>query len=90
MSPAAIETTAALINRHPDRFLFGTDALAPRNAATYMKTYDAYAPLLAKLTPTAREQFLRGNYVRLFDAAATRVRAWEKAHAWPHDAVTPR
>jgi glutaminase len=30
-----------------------------------------------KLTPEAREKVLKTNYVRLFDAARGRVRAWE-------------
>ena len=79
-SPQAIERSAGLINRHPDRFLLGTDALSPATAAKWMKTYDDYAPLLAKLDPKAREQFLKGNYERLFDGARKRVRAWEKAN----------
>jgi len=29
------------------------------------------------MTPDAREKTLTGNYVRLFDTARARVRAWE-------------
>ena len=32
------------------------------------------------LTPQTREKVLKGNYVRLFDAARVKVRAWERAH----------
>ena len=39
-----------------------------------------YAPLLADLTPEAREKLLKGNYERLFDEARRKVRAWEKAN----------
>jgi hypothetical protein len=39
-----------------------------------------YQPLWAKLTPTAREKVLKGNYARIFDTARLRVRAWEKAN----------
>jgi hypothetical protein len=39
-----------------------------------------YRPLWAKLTPEAREKVLKGNYVRLFDAARARVRTWEQAN----------
>jgi len=77
------ETTAAmadLINRFPDRFLFGTDEVAPKDQAGYLKTYDIYAPLLAKLPPGAREKLLKGNYERLFDEARRTVRAWERAN----------
>ena len=60
---------ADLINRHPDRFLFGTDEVAPTDQAKYLKVYDMYAPLFAKLTPEASEKLRKGNYERLFDAA---------------------
>lgn len=80
-SPEAIAAVAGLINRHPDRFLFGTDEVAPKEQSKYLKVYDLYAPLLAQLTPEARGMLLKGNYERLFDAARIKVRAWEKAHA---------
>lgn len=79
-SPEAIKATADLINRFPDRFLFGTDEVAPTEQAKYLNVYEQYAPLLAELTPEAREKFLKGNYERLFDEARHNVRAWEKAH----------
>ena len=78
-SPETIAATADLINRHPDRFLFGTDEVAPSDQPSYLAVYRTYAPLLAALTPSAREQFLKGNYARLFDEARRRVRAWEHA-----------
>jgi predicted TIM-barrel fold metal-dependent hydrolase len=71
-SPEAIQATAELINRHPDRFLFGTDEVAPTAQASYLKTYGLYAPLFAKLTPEASEKVRKGNYERLFDEAAGR------------------
>ena len=79
-SPESVQATADLINRHPDRFLFGTDEVAPKDQAGYLKVYGIYAPLLAKLTPEAKEKLLKGNYERLFDEARRRVRAWEKAN----------
>jgi predicted TIM-barrel fold metal-dependent hydrolase len=79
-SPEAIERVAELINRHPDRFLFGTDEVAPQERAKYLKVYDMYAPLFAKLTPDASEKLRKGNYERLFDEARRKVRAWEKAN----------
>ena len=75
-----IEATADLINRHPDRFLFGTDEVAPTDQEKYLKVYDMYAPLFAKLTPDASEKLRKGNYERLFDEARRKVRAWEKAN----------
>ncbi|HET7001369.1 MAG TPA: amidohydrolase family protein [Puia sp.] len=79
-SPEAIQATADLINKYPDRFLFGTDEVAPANQETYLKVYYMYAPLFAKLTPQAKEKLLKGNYARLFDAARIKLRAWEKAN----------
>ena len=58
----------------------GTDEVAPSDQAAYLKVYDMYAPLFAKLTPETSGNLRRGNYERLFDAARTRVRAWEKEH----------
>ena len=80
-SAETIAVTAEAINRHPDRFLFGTDEVAPSDQQRYLKTYRMYEPLFARLTPSASEQVRKGNYLRLFDEARRRVRAWEKAHA---------
>jgi predicted TIM-barrel fold metal-dependent hydrolase len=80
-SPETIKATADIINRYPDRFLFGTDEVAPASQEKYLKVYNMYASLLAALTPEAREKLLKGNYRRLFDDARIRVRAWEKKHA---------
>ena len=79
-TPETIAAMADLINRYPDRFLFGTDEVAPTEQGKYLKTYDIYQPLLAKLTPEAKQKLLKGNYERLFDEARRKVRAWEKAH----------
>ena len=77
-SPEAIERAAEAINRHPDRFLFGTDEVAPTDQAKYLKVYGMYQPLFAKLTPEASEKLRKGNYERLFDEARRKVRAWEQ------------
>ena len=79
-SDQTIETTAQMINRHPERFLFGTDEVAPSDQTSYLRIFDMYAPLFARLTPAASEQVRKGNYLRLFDEARRRVRAWEKAN----------
>ncbi len=54
--------------------------MAPAEQAKYLKVYDMYAPLFAKLTPETSEKVRKGNYERLFDEARTKVRAWEKAN----------
>jgi hypothetical protein len=79
-SDATTAVFAGLVNRYPDRFLFGTDVVAPKTPEQYFAVYEMYRPLWAKLTPEAREKVLKGNYVRLFDAARARVRTWEQAN----------
>jgi hypothetical protein len=79
-SQESIERTASLINRYPDRFLFGTDEVAPTAQAGYLKVYAQYAPLFARLSADASAKVRLGNYERLFDEARRNVRAWEKAN----------
>lgn len=79
-TPQSTRAVADIINRYPDRFLFGTDEVAPKDQETYLRVYNQYAPLWKLLDPAASEKVRRGNYERIFDAARVRVRAWERAH----------
>jgi predicted TIM-barrel fold metal-dependent hydrolase len=79
-TPEAIKRAADLINRYPDRFLFGTDVVAPKSQDEMVAVYDAYAPLWEALTPEASIKVRKGNYERLFDEARRKVRAWEKTN----------
>ncbi|MCU0303080.1 MAG: amidohydrolase [Thermoanaerobaculales bacterium] len=79
-SPETTRRAADMINRFPDRFLFGTDVVAPTSVDAMVAVYDAYAPLWALLTPEASEMVRKGNYERLFDAARAKVRGWEAAN----------
>jgi hypothetical protein len=79
-SPEATRLTAALLNRYPDRFLFGTDEVAPPDQAKYAHVFNQYEPLWKLLTPEASRKVRLANYDRLFNAARVKVRAWEKAH----------
>ena len=79
-SPEATKITADLINRYPDRFLFGTDEVAPSNWAKYSKVFYQYNALWSLLSPEASRKVRIGNYERVFDEARRRVRGWEKAH----------
>jgi hypothetical protein len=79
-SPEATQRAADMINKYPDRFLFGTDEVAPTDQDGYLHVYRQYDPLWALLSDDARQKVRKGNYERLFDAARTKVRAWEKAH----------
>lgn len=80
-SPESLRIAAALIERYPDRFLFGTDAMGPTAAASWLKTYHLYVPLWAALSPGASLKVRVQNYERLFDGARRNVRAWEAAHS---------
>jgi predicted TIM-barrel fold metal-dependent hydrolase len=79
-SPQSIERAAALINRYPDRVLFGTDVVAPSTPQQYFAVFEQYAPLWRALSPDASEKVRRGNYERLFDVARRKVRVWENTH----------
>ena len=79
-SPETVKRTAAMLNKHPERFLFGTDTVAPAGPAPYYAVFDMWAPVWKLLTPDAGEKVRRGNYERIFDEGRRRVRAWEKAN----------
>jgi hypothetical protein len=79
-SPEAIANTAAMLNKYPDRFLFGTDNVAPPDQAAQLRVYDMWNPIWAQLTPEASRMVRLGNHERLFDAARKNVRAWEAAN----------
>ncbi len=79
-TPESLQRAADVINRFPDRFLFGTDEVAPTDQATYLRVYRQYDPLWQLLTPEAREKVRKGNYERLFNKARVDVRAWEAAN----------
>jgi hypothetical protein len=79
-SPEALRIAADLINQYPDRFLFGTDEVAPSDQNAYLKAYHQYAPLWALLDKQTSEKVRRTNYERVFDRARQKVRAWEAAN----------
>jgi hypothetical protein len=83
-SPEATRITADLINRFPDRFLFGTDEMAPPDQSKYTRVYKLYEPLWALLAPETSRKVRLENYERLFDGARSRVRAWESQHVPLH------
>ncbi len=79
-SDSVVKAVAGLMNRYPERFLFGTDEVAPSEQNSYLKVYNIYAPLWKALTPETSQKVRKGNFARIFDAAKVKVRAWEKAH----------
>jgi hypothetical protein len=80
-SPDAITRVATTLNRHPDRFLFGTDTVAPSGPQPYYAVFDIWAPVWRLLEPEASLKVRKGNYERLFDEGRRKVRAWEKTNA---------
>ena len=76
----SMRSAAALFEKYPDRFLFGTDAVGPVKSSAWLKTYNLYAPLWAALSPATSAKIRLENYERLFDEARRRVRGWERAH----------
>ena len=67
-----------MLNAYPDRFVFGTDSVAPKDRDAYLKTYRDYQPLWEQLDEPASRKTGTGNYERIFDAANQKVRAWER------------
>jgi hypothetical protein len=67
--------------RYPDRFLFGTDEVAPANQSDYLRVFKQYEPLWKALSAEVSEKVRRKNYERIFDGARRRVRTWEGAHS---------
>ncbi|HVP32202.1 MAG TPA: amidohydrolase family protein [Steroidobacteraceae bacterium] len=82
-TPESVKRVAHMLNAHPERFLFGTDNVAPADQATQLRVYELWAPVWALLTPDASLKVRKGNYERIFDAARVKVRAWEKANVKP-------
>jgi hypothetical protein len=79
-SPEVIERTARMLNRYPDRILFGTDNVAPPDQAAQLRVFNIWDPIWAQLTPEASLKIRKSNYERIFGAARVRVRAWEAAN----------
>jgi hypothetical protein len=77
-SPESIIRVASVLNKYPDRFLFGTDTVAPSGPAPYFAVFDMWAPVWRLLTPDASLKVRKGNYERIFDEGRRRVRAWER------------
>jgi hypothetical protein len=79
-SPEASARVAQMFNRFPERFLFGTDTVAPAGPEPYYAVFDMWAPVWRQLTPEADLKVRKSNYERLFDEGRRRVRAWEAAN----------
>lgn len=82
-SPEDVKLTAALIEKFPDRFLMGTDNVALSDPGQLFAVFNMYQPLWDALSPEASRAVRKDNFARLFDAAAKKVRAWERANPAP-------
>jgi hypothetical protein len=76
---ATLDAWVKLLNQYPDRFLFGSDAVAPKTQADYLKAFNVYQRLWDRLDAETAARVKSKNYERIFDAARTKVRAWEAA-----------
>jgi predicted TIM-barrel fold metal-dependent hydrolase len=74
---ATLDAWAKLMKQYPDRFLFGSDSVAPKTQADYLKTFDAYQKLWERLDADTAAKVKSRNFERIFDAARQKVRAWE-------------
>ena len=79
-SPEATAVIAALMQRYPDRFLFGTDAVAPADQSKYLAVFNQYQPLWNSLDAKTSRKVRLENYERIFDEGRRKVRSWESAH----------
>ncbi len=77
-TPQSVQAWSKLLNAYPDRFLFGTDSVAPKSPEAYLKTYRIYQPLWERLDKKAARKIKITNYERIFDSANRKVRAWER------------
>ena len=79
-TPEATQQTAKLLEKYPERFLIGSDNVAADTPEKAFAVYEQYRPLWNTLSKATSEQVRKKNFARLFDAAAKKVRAWEKAN----------
>ena len=82
-SSEATKIMADLMQRHPDRFLFGTDAVAPTDQYKYLRVFSQYEPLWRSLDSETSRKVRLLNYERIFDEARGKVRRWESTPRGP-------
>jgi hypothetical protein len=70
-----IHDWSTIVCKYPDRFLYGSDLIAPRDAR-YVKTFNHYKPLLDELPQEVAHAVLYGNAQRIFEEAKKRVNQW--------------
>ncbi len=76
----SLENTARIISKYPDRFLFGTDNVAPDKQEKQLYVYHLYDRLWKLVGEEVTYKVCIGNYEKLFNEARKKVRAWESAN----------
>lgn len=76
--PESLKNVTDILTKFPDRFLFGTDVVAPVKKEDYYKVFYLYGPLWNVLDQKTSHMLRIGNYNRIFDQARINVRSWEK------------
>ena len=76
---ASLDAWVKLLAEYPDRFLFGSDTVAPKSQADYLKAFEAYQKLWERLDAETASKVKTKNFERIFDAARIKVRQWESA-----------
>ena len=79
-SDKAISRTSEIISKYPDRFMFGTDNVAPDKQEKQLNVYHLYDRLWKTVGEEVTYKVTKGNYIKLFDDARAKVRAWEAAN----------
>jgi predicted TIM-barrel fold metal-dependent hydrolase len=76
----SLERTAAIIKKYPERFLFGTDNVAPDKQEKQLYVYHLYDRLWEAVGEEVTYKVTKANYLKMFDEARKKIRNWEKAN----------
>ena len=71
---------ATMLNRYPDRFLFGTDTVAPRVRCRTSRSSTSWAPVWRLLTPEASLRLRKSNYERISTKEGAESAPGKKRH----------
>jgi len=74
--PGMTRPWAELVNRHLDRFIYGSDSVAAAKPDVYEATLDVYRESRFLKMLDERGPFLRENFDRLVERASDNVRQW--------------
>lgn len=78
LDDSKIAQLVALLEKYPDRFLFGSDSLSPNTMEAWQGTELAYKVVFDKLKPATATAIKVGNYEKLIVGARNKVRLYEK------------